>query len=228
MTDETEVILAGISTIARGTAFVTPRVRQGLVHAHLKGALHFAEQVSEIERKNSGQAFGTFFESIEQNSIACVFFAVAAIESHINEVFSDRATTFPDVSPDLVEKVWDMCEMKPPLEKFDIALLLLNQKRMEKDGPPRQDVECVMKLRNALIHFKPEWHDEDADHAKLSKQLSGKFDGSPFLQSEVKMFPIKWMSHAGVRWVARSVIEYLKEFERRAGIPSKLTGLAQP
>ena len=34
-------------------------------------------------------------------------------------------------------------------------------------------MDRLIKLRNGIVHFKPEWDDEAAEHEKLSKQLEG-------------------------------------------------------
>ena len=51
------------------------------------------------------------------------------------------------------------------------------------------NVAALIKLRNALVHFKPEWSDEKREHLKIEKRLKGKFQLSPFLSPNDEFFP---------------------------------------
>lgn len=48
------------------------------------------------------------------------------------------------------------------LEKFDAVLRTARKPLMDKSRSPYQDVVPLIRLRNALVHFKPEtqWSDE--------------------------------------------------------------------
>jgi hypothetical protein len=82
---------------------------------------------------------------------------------------------------------------------------------------PYQDVAALIELRNGLVHFKPEWFDQQEAHAKLSKTLAKKVEPSPFLVSE-PLFPRAWAGSSCTIWAVRSVSQLMVEFERRAGI----------
>jgi hypothetical protein len=74
-----------------------------------------------------------------------------------------------------------------------------------------QGMDGLIRLRNAVVHFKPEWFEEQTRHAKLSGQLHYKFEGSPFLPGE-RLFPRAWASHSFAVWALRSTVGFLDHF----------------
>jgi hypothetical protein len=114
-------------------------------------------------------------------------------------------------------KLWELYELKPPLEKLEFALLLKQGQPFDRGARPYQDVAALIKLRNGLVHFKPEWFDQRKEHATLSTILAAKVESSPFLLAE-PLFPRAWAGSSCTIWAVRSVSELIVEFERRAGI----------
>jgi hypothetical protein len=101
--------------------------------------------------------------------------------------------------------MWDVYETKPSLEKFEFALLLRGRPALESGKAPYQDITALTKLRNGLIHFKPESSDAIVEHAKLSKILKDRAVHSPFWNASEILFPRAWASHGtGVRCVQAS------------------------
>jgi hypothetical protein len=113
---------------------------------------------------------------------------VAHLESYANELFVDMNQNFPGVRQELLEKLWSDYERKSILEKFDLALLLREEASMRVAGVESfQSVEALVRLRNALMHFKPEW--EPAKHKQLSSELRNFFKPSEFLANDPGLFP---------------------------------------
>jgi hypothetical protein len=107
------------------------------------------------------------------------------------------------------------------LDKFDFALLLLRKPILVRGVRPSQDIKVLVDLRDALIHFKPEWEHEAVTHKKLSKALHSKTKGSPFFSKSELLFPRRWASHSCTIWAVRSAVDFSKKFEQRAGLPAK-------
>jgi hypothetical protein len=71
-----------------------------------------------------GESFGDFFEEILWYSSACILSCWAGLEAYANELFIERFNNFPDLPPELANKLWTLLERKPTLDKLDMALLL--------------------------------------------------------------------------------------------------------
>jgi hypothetical protein len=156
-----------------------------------------------------------------QFATACVLTSVASLKAYANELFSDREKVFSAYPPELLHNLWETYEQKSILEKYEFALLLLRKPALDRGARPCQGVEVLIELRNALTHFKPEWMNEADEHAKMSKKLVSKVDGSVFLQASELLFPRRWTSHSGTSWAVNSALASARQFEANGGLPSK-------
>ena len=92
---------------------------------------------------------------------------------------------------------------------------------MPCDKPVVQNVEALIKLRNAVVHFRPEWFDEQDKHDKLSRQLIHKFKLSRFLRHE-PLFPRAWASGSFAVRALKSTVDFLDHFYHEAGMISPI------
>jgi hypothetical protein len=211
----------------RLTMSAEARTRMNFSIQHLFAASHFSKQVATVEYAHAEEAFGAFFEEILWLSSACVLLCVAALEAYANELFVDRAQHFPDLRSDIADKLWELYEQKPTLEKFDMALYIKQKPPLERGSRPTQDVADLIILRNGLTHFKPEWDNEQVEHAKISKRLADRFVASPFLTDQEPIFPRRWATAGCTRWAVESAVSFLQDFEISAGLPPKIMKFAE-
>ena len=108
------------------------------------------------------------------------------------------------------------------MEKYDLALTLRAAPPLYKGLPAYQNVDALVHLRNALIHFKPEWDDAQVKHKKLSARLQYKFALSPFLPAHEPLFPKGCMSHGCAEWAVTSVVGFLTDFQAQLKMESKI------
>ncbi|MEQ1814800.1 MAG: hypothetical protein ABL860_10185 [Candidatus Nitrotoga sp.] len=200
----------------------TADVRVNLAIPHLFSAAHLCRKVGELEYANQGNDFGEFWHDILANASGALFTAVAAVESYANELFVDHEIIFPELKLEVMAKLWELYEQKPILEKFDFALLLKGATAFDRGSSPYQDVFIIIRLRNGLMHFKPEWFSAQEEHAKLSKVLAHRVTRCPFFAESEPLFPRGWTSHATVKWVIRSALGFMLEFENRSGIKPRI------
>jgi hypothetical protein len=198
----------------------TLKTRMNYAVPHLMSAATFSRRVGEIEAKHSGQALGPFWDDILAHATATVFLAVAGLESYANELFIDMNQNFPGVREELSEKLWSDHERKSTLKKFDLALRLREASTRVADVASFQSVDALVRLRNALMHFKPEW--EPAKHKQLSSELCTFFKSSAFLVDDPDLFPRAWASHDCTIWAVNSVLTFIEHFENCAGLPHKM------
>ncbi|MFF9870133.1 hypothetical protein ACF1G0_32930 [Streptomyces sp. NPDC013953] len=80
-----------------------------------------------------------------------------------------------------------------------------------------------MSLRNALVHYSPEWQigvgasEEDAVKG-IAKQLEGKFSENPVVPKGNSFFPDRCLSHGCTVWTWNIVFPLMEEFFKRVGV----------
>jgi hypothetical protein len=197
-------------------------VRSNLAAWHIIAAAQFARESAAIESANIGKPFGEFYQNIASCVMGSVLSSVAALEARINELFKDASTTISEQSPELNAAIWDVLEQKANiLDKYDLALLLKGRSTLVKGVASYQNASALIALRNALVHFKPEWDHEDGTHKKLETRLANKFALSPFLGQGDAFFPKRCMSHGCADWSVRTTLGFMTHFCKQAGLPDR-------
>jgi hypothetical protein len=191
----------------------TGRVRTNFANKHLMNAHRFAVVVHGVERQNVGQPFGAFIDEISANVVASVMSSVAAVEAYVNEVRFEAASHFPHQPPELVASCLQLIERQSIRERLNFLSVLNARQKPDFGREPGQSVAALIDLRNALVHFQPEWPDEQEGHARLGKRLEGRFALSPFYDDSAPTFPDRCMSYGCARWAVERVGQFLVEFE---------------
>ena len=205
------------------TAIGSMRSRMNFAIQHLLAAARFARRCAEIECDNQGKTIDYFFDEVIHSCTAAIFFSVASLEANINELFFASDQHFLDQAPDLLSEIWGLLEERPILEKYQTALVLKGVGKFEKGEAPYQDVDSLIKARNALVHFKPEWDDEQKTLKSIGARLNGKFALSPFVDQGAPVFPQRCMSHGCASWAVRCSLAFMEAFHQAAGVPHKFS-----
>jgi len=222
MADSPKIVGVVASAQAHATATASASVRTNLALQHLLGAARFTRQAYQVEQTNAGKPFGPFFEELIHLATAAVTLSAASMEAFANELFADGTQRFPSLSKEILDVVWVLAEQRPFMEKYDLALTLHAVPPFDKGVLVYQNVDALVHLRNALIHFKPEWDDAQVKHKKLSTRLQYKFALSPFLPAYEPFFPKGCMSHGCAEWAVTSVVGFLTDFQTRLKMESKI------
>ena len=212
-------------------------VRENLSPELLYAAFHFAELTKTVEKNKIPNQI----ELLNHRSyvIASVFSAVSFIEANINELFEkseDKIHGAYGISKEVKEKLFPIYNLEmfkrgaKTLEKYETALLLLKQKKMEQGAKKYQDVKYLIELRNAFIHFKPEliglYIEPDlSDLQDLEKKLSNRFTENPYTKpvpvisianqgkrAEYPFFPERCFSYSCARWACISSMIFADSF----------------
>lgn len=200
-------------------AMVRQRINFGV--PHLLSAAAFSRATKALEVKHQGEPFGPMWSDILAQATASVFTAVAGLESYANELFADHRSIFPDVRPDLLKALWDVYEKRAMLDKFELALSLKQLPGLDRKAVFHKDADLLIRLRNSLVHFKPEWPDEEEKHAALASELAKRIKASPFTPTS-PLFPMAWASHSCTAWAVSTVLAFIKSFEQAAKIPGRI------
>jgi hypothetical protein len=201
---------------------LTLNFRPGFGLAHLRTAAKLSKLCRDVEIENEGSELGRFFDDLTDYSTACVMSCVASLEAYINEVFIDRGEHFESHDIKLMDDLWGVLETKSVLDKFQFALLLKNKEKLDPSSRVVDHIRVVIKLRNSLVHFKPEWVHMQKEHNKIGKALNGKFEMSPFLSPAEPIFPLRCMSHSMTRWAVRSSYDFIELFSNASKIENRI------
>jgi hypothetical protein len=207
--------------MANATLTATARTRANLALHHLFAACRFSARVGEIESANAGQSFGPFWEEILQNSLGVTALTVAALESYANEMYFEGAVLKPGLNAAAAVELAEVVDRESIIRKYAIALSISVGKRLNVGIAPTQNADALIRLRNAVVHFRPEWFDDQDKHEKLSEVLQNKFVPSLFLPNE-PIFPRAWASHSFTVWALRTTVEFIDHFHAEAGLDSKI------
>ena len=219
MSQETISLSAVASATATATA--TARCRTNLALHHLFAACRFAAQIGQIERDNVGKPFGDFWEEIFQYSLGVATLTVALLESYVNEHLADGALSNGSLPSKATESIAALIDREPILVKFNLVLELRTGRSLDFGANVVQCADLLIKLRNSVIHFRPEWDDESATLAKLSSKLQNRFMSSPYFPNE-DLFPRAWATRSFSSWALQSTIAFLEHFGQESGLDSKL------
>ena len=185
MTESTNVtLIVDPAMLSMTTADIRLRVKANLSRPLIATAKLFALHCGEIaDREGELDWPQAGWEASRSYAIGAVVMAVSALEASINELYLeavDRNThALGTLTPDQIsqlEVLWESVDRSNILAKYQLVLAVCGKERFSKGSEPYQSTDALIDLRNAVVHFKPEWDDELEVHAKLEQRLARKFD----------------------------------------------------
>lgn len=248
----TKIAIGAHSCVGKDQVTLNLRVRSVLSLSHIIAAAHFAKlsynKETAYDSKNSPELFYQHRAYITGSIIT----AASYLEATINEFFWDvtnglyREQLAPDIT-EVISNMWKV-EVQPPnktkpeevysplddmkpsiLQKFQIALILAQKELYHTGEAPYQDVYLLIKLRNDLVHYKPEEFCTGKDYEKTfskkwRKDLEKKIKKiNPLADAgDCAFFPHKCLSYGCAKWAVESSIKFTDEFFLKLGLPSNL------
>jgi len=197
------------------------RVIANFALQHLKAAATFRDQVVAIESQSASQSFGPFFEDIRSYGSACIMSAAASLEALINEFFITPEGPLRRQLSNFESDFWGRKKGiagKPTLEKYQLALEMLGQPKVDEHLTLYRDVWALIQFRNALVHYKPTWDPDRKRIVELKEVLADKYYLSPFPDSGADFVTMRSMSADCMRWVVSTTVAFMREFHMRAQI----------
>ncbi|MBI2488072.1 MAG: hypothetical protein HYW01_14235 [Deltaproteobacteria bacterium] len=214
------VVVSGIPTIM---------VRIYYSSYHLWAAEHFYQLAGEIEDAHEGRSrFDIKHRAYVTNTILS---SVAFLEAAINEVFQDAFDNYliyiGSLSVEtrkILADFWDMTEADNKsfvsiLDKYQLALRFAGMEPFNKGENPYQDANLVVKIRNTLIHYKPQLLGGENIH-QLEAKLKGKFPENKLMSGSAgnPYFPDKALGKGCAEWTVKSVLIFANGFFLRMGV----------
>lgn len=201
-------------------------MRNYLSTHHLYAARYAAADARAVESVHSGES--RFDIRHRAYVMSAITESVAFLEAAINEIYQDAAdeehSYVGGLSPrclQLMAGLWNATDKgrMDVLDKFDLALLFAERPRFERGSAPYQDAAVLIRLRNYLVHYKPEGVSADTAH-KLGAALQGKFAASVLLSgSGNPWFPDQALSAGCAEWSWRSARALTDAFADQLGLP---------
>lgn len=111
---------------------------------------------------------------------------------------------------------------KPTLDKYQAVLELLGRRVFDRGAQPFQNADLLVRLRNALLHYKPRWRPgagSPETTIPLDQRLQSKgFPLNPLFPKENPFFPDRCLSHGCAEWAIRSAVALTDDFLSRLGV----------
>ncbi|MFI5720948.1 hypothetical protein [Nocardia sp. NPDC051750] len=213
-----------------GGLSATVSIWQPIALQHLWTALHMARLCHE--RESELLQLGARSPDTEHQALAmtAVISAVSLVETYINEVYAVAADDnkvlrqqidgIDNHAADLLGLVWNGTDMAAEkwsiLDKFQFGLAVAGKPKMDSGVNPSQNMKRLIKLRNALVHFKPEWQVHDVAH-KVEKDLKGIFADNQ-LYSGAPWFPAVCLAAGCAKWACDTSSAFVDAWSREMGI----------
>jgi hypothetical protein len=213
------------ASLTCGTA--TFMVRVYYSSYHLWAATHFTQLAIAIE--NTSTSTPRFDIQHRAYVTSAILSSIAFLEGAINEVLKDVVDghesyieSIDEASRNRLLVMWDLTEEQNRytsiLEKYQKVLQYCQKEQFSRGKQPYQDVDLVIKLRNELMHYKPNSYGGDIQH-QFIKKLSGKFSDNPLMiGSGNPYFPDKCLGSSCADWAVHSTKRFVDEFFGRLSI----------
>jgi hypothetical protein len=209
------------------------RVKTGLFQFHLDSAARFAFACAEIESEQKHLEWPQpRWDEARSNALATVLLSAASLESSVNEFYQqavdrDRSAleSLSDTQMKLLAELWPEIEKLSPIRKYQVALVATGHEPMSKGQEPYRSADGLIRLRNALVHFRPEWDDDLKDHRSLEQRLSRLFPVSALTdraKGRMVWFPHKCLGAGCAEWAIESATRFSQQFVNTLGIRERL------
>jgi hypothetical protein len=208
------------------TDSTSARIKHSFSRQHLVGARHLAKLASAIERNGAS----TEEERTQHRTYVsgAVIFSVAFLEASINEFFleaiDNNTDTLCGLTPPQLEilgELWETIEQTSIMGKYQVALAACGKLRFERGLELYQAVDGLAKMRNALVHYRPEWDDELEEHKKLYDRLNGRFPLNTLAAPGSLWFPHLCMGAGCAQWATEQAAYFSDQFCARLDIPNR-------
>jgi hypothetical protein len=121
-----------------------------------------------------------------------------------------------------MRRLWkgpDNIERISVLTKYQVALTAAGKPLMEPGTLPYQDAAFLVKLRDRLMHYKPQWQGDDPH--ELEKKLRNKFLVNQLVPSG-PWYPNQCLGAGCAQWARDTAIDLVNTWWESMGIATSL------
>lgn len=222
---ENTASINAISPSSQGN--MTAKQHSNFDYIHLNSARIFVDLALAIDndplyKDSAPQDVIDSYMSYVSSVIIC---SVAALESMINQFMVDSSNKL-NVSPHnddaRIFKKFKRLKKKENLLKqlhaipnvmlkYDVVFFLLKEKFITHNKL-KEDVGYLVDVRNALVHFTPEWDNAFNKHGCLEKSRKNLFTDSRFHDSKALFFPYRCLSGSCASWGHKTASSFIEMF----------------
>jgi hypothetical protein len=207
-------------------------VRTNLAAAHLKAAQLQAEACAPLERDYTWPATQPILDQHFGLASGAIILAVCGLEAAINEFHQDvidghsesigRAAAIADQ----IIELWDTVDRAPLLRKYEWIVSLTRANALPRGADPYQSAADLIALRDALVHYKPEWYHDLKQSQTLEERLRTKFASNRLAAEGLPYLPYRACGNGSGLWGVKSAVALLAAFYAGLDVmPKKLVQL---
>ncbi|MBF0398612.1 MAG: hypothetical protein HQK78_17690 [Desulfobacterales bacterium] len=215
--------------------YMTAKSHSNFDYIHLNSARIFSEHAYDIENnpkyiddpQNAPEKIKVLYRSYVSSSIIC---SVSALEAFINQFLldnNDKLKTSPcSVNKQIKlkfkefgrtlskkkELLGQLGNAPNALLKFEIIVFLLKHHFIPANSL-KVNIDGLIKVRNALIHFKPEWDNAFDKFKEIESFISDKIIHNPFYSKTNNFFPYRCLSASCASWSVQNADEFIEQFK---------------
>jgi len=167
----------------------------------------------------------------QRPALVSIVFSVVALEAFLNEatekalsvLSSKHSSSFePNVVSVFAEFMADAEKSRASLEsKFILGNWILTGNKFDRGAPPYQDFWLLLRLRNDLVHFKPnEPFEQGSTPEEIHKNLIGRFSGKNILADNFGQSVMSWtetvQTKAVAVWSCETAAQMVADFVDKA------------
>ena len=107
------------------------------------------------------------------------------------------------------------------LERAQLVLHLLRRTPFDRGVEPFQSADVLRRLRNTLVHYRPEWRAVGAGRGddKITKDLANlSIAPHPFATPAHQLFPDLCLGHSLASWAWKNSLAFTDDFFTRVGV----------
>lgn len=174
-------------------------IKRNLSIPHARNAVKRCISLWELQRDASTHTFSEHFEDYRSEWLSVLMSSAASGEAFVNEMIV-RLGGDPD------DPRW---KKEPAHKKAKKYLKREFQKSLNLDEPAFKDFVKVISVRNAIMHFKPKYDDDNKTSSDLEMALPSLAQ-CPLLDDGAPFFPMRCVSFEFASWAVGSTLEFVR------------------
>ena len=201
--------------------------RQRLYRLHMFAADNFAVSAQELEDRGPGVLTAEEICTHGAFVTGAVFSAAAFLETSITDLYLELKKLSQSGQRNLrrelamLPRVWPEIAGAPVLHKYQLALSVADADQYNESRSPFHEAASLIRLRDALLDYTPDWDDKRGKHQSLEKRLFAKFPPNPFAVEHAPWFPDRCLSAGCAKWAVRAAQFFSDDFCHRMAIPAR-------
>lgn len=203
-------------------------VWHSLSFSHLRLANEMTRLSRELEEKLTPEKSQSGQELVKPYAIGGIMASVSFLEGNINELFEkivDKPSDYKSLSEECKQEIiawWNENKSSRGLsiiKKYQQLLLLCGKKKFKGNNELFKSVNLLIRLRNDLTHYKPEWNTTESEiddipesPQKFQDELRGKIKPSKFFEfTSNPFYPDKCLGYGSTKWALATAYEFATE-----------------